>query len=285
MCSSDLIPYLEQKGVEWIEQKNCVSCHRIGNMIWSLSKAHQQGFKVSEQLDHWIKWSVDASLKKDKDGKPTGLSNKEGVAQLILGHEDVELQKRAELIELLKKGQEQDGCWNPGGQLPMQKRSKLETKEVSTMWIALSLKNYAPKVFENASGHLKGNLGKSTEWIALKLMISHEIKDTNSTNHYLKLLLNSQNHDGGWGWLITEQSDALATGMALYALEFSGLNIDRSPMNKARSFLFQTQNPDGSWSVPSTKRKKKESIEETASYWGTAWAVLGLLHGLEMQNP
>ena len=52
------IPYLEQKGVKWIEQKNCVSCHRIGNMIWSLSKAHQQGFKVSEQLDHWIKWSV-----------------------------------------------------------------------------------------------------------------------------------------------------------------------------------------------------------------------------------
>ncbi len=277
------IPYLEQKGVEWIEQKNCVSCHRIGNMIWSLSKARQQGFKVSEQLDQWIKWSVDVSLNKDKDGKPTGLSNQEGVAQLILGQEDVELQKRSELIGLLKEGQEPDGCWSPGGQLPMQKRSKLETKEASTMWIALSLKNYAPNAFESALANLKGNLGKSTEWIALKLMISQEIKDANSTDHYLKLLLKSQNHDGGWGWLISEQSDAFATGMVLYALEFSGPNIDRSPMTKARSFLFQTQNPDGSWSVPSTKRKKKESIEETASYWGTSWAVLGLLHGLEMR--
>jgi hypothetical protein len=27
------IPYIEEKGVWWIETKKCVSCHRVGTML------------------------------------------------------------------------------------------------------------------------------------------------------------------------------------------------------------------------------------------------------------
>ena len=40
------------------------------------------------------------------------------------------------------------------------------------------------------------------------------------------------------------------------------------------------QQPDGSWPVPSTRARDKNKINKTATYWGTTWAVIGLL---EMQ--
>ncbi|MEM7230922.1 MAG: hypothetical protein AAF517_02025 [Planctomycetota bacterium] len=51
-------------------------------------------------------------------------------------------------------------------------------------------------------------------------------------------------------------------------------------MQRARAFLLKTQGEDGVWETPSTlKRKKREAIE-TSNYFGTGWAVLGLLETL-----
>lgn len=78
------IPYIEEKGLWWIEQKKCVTCHRVGTMVWSLQAAKQHGFEVSPRLEEWTQWSIDGSLAKNDKGKITGLGNKEGVAQLLL---------------------------------------------------------------------------------------------------------------------------------------------------------------------------------------------------------
>ncbi len=48
------IPFIEEQGVDWIESKECASCHRINTMVWSLSLAKTRGFKVSKELDEWI---------------------------------------------------------------------------------------------------------------------------------------------------------------------------------------------------------------------------------------
>ena len=72
-----------------------------------------------------------------------------------------------------------------------------------------------------------------------------------------------QNSDGGWGWLVNDPSDALGTGMALYALHY--LNSDKTleTRTKAIEFLIRTQRTDGTWSVKGTKKKKREKVEET----------------------
>ena len=66
------IPYIEEKGVWWIETKKCVSCHRVGTMLWSLNAAQQKGFRVSDRLDEWLDWSLDTSLSKNDKGKIIG---------------------------------------------------------------------------------------------------------------------------------------------------------------------------------------------------------------------
>ncbi len=75
-------------------------------------------------------------------------------------------------------------------------------------------------------------------------------------------------------------SDALGTGLALYALESIRAQLDPERLALARKFLISSQQKDGSWSVKGTKKKKRHKIEETSTYWGTAWAVIALASGL-----
>ena len=91
-------------------------------------------------------------------------------------------------------------------------------------------------------------------------------------------LIGHQNADGGWGWLLEGDSDALATGQALYALSYMEPAIRREAVQRAREFLEKTQQPDGSWQVPSTLADQNDKPIEVSNDWGTAWAVIGLLH-------
>ncbi|MCK4615543.1 MAG: hypothetical protein KAT50_01630 [Pirellulales bacterium] len=54
------------------------------------------------------------------------------------------------------------------------------------------------------------------------------------------------------------------------------------PQSTGHYRFFGKKGKDGSksvavWHVPGTKRKADNAPTETANYWGTAWAVVGLL--------
>jgi hypothetical protein len=74
--------------------------------------------------------------------------------------------------------------------------------------------------------------------------------DKKSIESQAAALLKSQRLDGGWSQYPAMESDAFATGLALYALHLSG---DLSPSNTAYqrgvAYLLQTQLADGSWHV------------------------------------
>ncbi|MEZ6062108.1 MAG: prenyltransferase/squalene oxidase repeat-containing protein [Planctomycetaceae bacterium] len=280
------IPFIQERGVWWIDEKKCVSCHRISTMVWSLNTARRNGFEVSDRLDEWINWATESPLKKDADGKAAGLLNKEGVAQLLIGLNRDANTVDSELADLLLDGQQPDGSWKPCGQLPGQKRPLSETAGVSTMWLTLALVNDGRT--EQASPAVKlatcfiteSPAGKSTEWYALQVLLAAQTGDSASRDGYVDALRAQQQADGGWGWLVGEESDALGTGMALYALIRAGVNSEDPAIERAQRFLVSTQHDDGSWAVRGTKAGKKEHVEETASYWGTTWAALGLMASL-----
>jgi squalene cyclase len=117
----------------------------------------------------------------------------------------------------------------------------------------------------------KAQPGQSTEWHAVRLLSKPE--DVALRDALLKL----QHEDGGWAWLASDPSDALGTGLALYALARSSLPADDSARQRAVAFLKTTQKPDGSWPVPSTRARDKNKVIATSTYWGTAWAMIGLL--------
>ncbi|MCA9084810.1 MAG: hypothetical protein KDA81_12175, partial [Planctomycetaceae bacterium] len=50
-----------------------------------------------------------------------------------------------------------------------------------------------------------------------------------------------------------------------------------------QQFLVNAQRDDGSWTVQGTKANKKDDVEETAVYWGTTWAALGLMASIPDQ--
>ncbi|MGA0038495.1 MAG: FAD-dependent oxidoreductase [Pirellulales bacterium] len=278
------LPYIQERGTWWIEQKDCVSCHRVDMMAWSLTAAERHGFAVGDALASCRAWAVDSTLKTDEEGVVAGLSNKEGVAHLLLGCDEAALpaEVRKQLTSLLLADRQPSGCWKAGGQLPMQKRPAEETDAVSSMWLALALSRYATDettalpaeiltATENAAAVT------STEWHAVRVLLALACHDADTTAQSISALQFAQNADGGWGWLLDEESDALGTGLALYALRAGGVGSDEPSLTNAVRFLTDSQQADGSWAVRGTKEKKRNKVEETATYWGSTWAVLGLL--------
>ncbi|MBM80389.1 MAG: hypothetical protein CMJ78_07320 [Planctomycetaceae bacterium] len=284
------IPYIEDRGVWWMEKKKCVSCHRIGTMVWSLAAARSRGIKVSDKLDEWFDWSLEKSKPKPptEENKDKGFGNKDGLVQLMLPRKlfkttDARTKSLNTFPTLITQDQQADGSWNPGGQLPSQKRSKVETTEVTTMWLALGLAEFDSegnqKAIDQALERLsKIKRGKSTEWFVAGLLLASQLNDDAEVKTLLAELTSQQQADGGWGWIIGEPSDALATGMVLYALQQS--DGSKAASSKAARFLVKTQSDNGSWAVRGTKKNKQKKVAESATYWGTTWAVIGLAESL-----
>ena len=190
--------------------------------------------------------------------------------------------QRQQFRELLVATQLEDGAWSANGQLPMQKRSPQESSEVTTMWafIALAADDQPSaevvasqrKAYERLQGF---DPGKSAEWWVVRWLVARAM-DAEDASRWLTGLVDRQQADGGWGWLLDEPSDAFGTGLVLYAL---GQTIETHPeaIRRARAYLRETQLEDGSWPVNSTLARHRDEVIPTSAHWGTAWACLGLM--------
>lgn len=283
------LPFIKEKGLGWIEDRQCASCHQIPSMLWSLNSAARAGLDAErKETTEWTPWAADWrhwNQTKEKGGvDKVSAGNIDTMVWLLLGRDAAVSPAPAwtgEFHAQILKNQQPDGSWKAGGQLPLGKRPARETVEVTTMWTLLALKSYAgeevpAEVQKRADDFLaKAQPGASTEWHAVRLLSKSE--DTALRDALLKF----QHDDGGWAWLASDPSDAFGTGLALYALAKSGLPDEHDARKKALAFLKNTQAPEGSWPVPSTRKQDKNKINKTAIYWGTAWAVIGLVEPSE----
>jgi squalene cyclase len=65
-----------------------------------------------------------------------------------------------------------------------------------------------------------------------------------------KDLLAVQKEDGGWSDIPSMPSGAFTTGLAMTALQSSGLAVSDAAYQKGVKYLLSTQHEDGSWHVP-----------------------------------
>ncbi len=285
-ASSKAISYLRSEGEAWIKDRGCVTCHQVPSMLWSLSLAKLHGLDVgNDELDGWIEWSTDPvnfvkpEQKKGVDIESTLSGNIDTMAALLLAvGDDSNASWRSTFVAKLCSEQADDGSWQACGQLPLQKRSKAETTAATTMWVTLALLNEGATEFDAAAAIDFADSVRqpgSTEWFAVRMMVADAQSDPR-VETFRDELAAHQNADGGWGWIVGEPSDALATGMAMYALTRIGKSDDDA-IDKARDFLVRTQTDSGMWKVPGTKESSKLKTTPTSNYWGTAWAVIGLL--------
>lgn len=295
------LPYLADEGDIWIEEKKCVSCHQTGLLIWSHRLARDQGLAVNDaKLEEWTSWAIARQLSEriGENGEIlpglAGSSDLEGTGQLVLGgaFRDAKASGEAKrvgdfekLIGLIRDGQQPEGSWKAGGQLPFQKRPKPETDALSTAWNVLALDVLGD---DESRGRALAWLeksgpkdAKSTEWSVASLLMTDRMGSTGEADAARAQLLSLQNADGGWGWLVGAPSDALATGQALYALGETGLRGgDFAAVEMAWQFLVKTQGEDGAWKVPSSKEAKKGAATEVSNFFGSAWAVIGICRTL-----
>lgn len=285
------LPYLETEGRWWIEEKECVSCHHTTFFVWAKDLALEANYPVDEAtLDEQRKWvweSFLTSIPPDpvvaestdpaENAEPPqsleeidGDRNMEGVSQLLVSASARLVPETPQrlLRKMIASNQKGNGDWNPGGQLPRQKRPETETQWISNQWAILALGKDA-KLKAQSVMSSDGAPAKTNEWYAMNALL-------NPGQASIDRLLERQNQDGGWSWMDGEASDPTGTGQALLAFARTGAAKEaKEAVAKARAFLLRTQTEEGHWETMSTKNRKEST--RVSDFWGSAWAVIGLL--------
>ena len=283
------IPYVLDAGERWQRQKDCLSCHRVAMTSWALNAAAREGIAFDpDRGDALRDWTADwrsvvnPKRRDDTSRKDALRGEPDTIAQLLLASA---VEKGRSVVDddyadQLLAARLDDGTWPATGQLPLQDRPEPETHAVTTGWVLVALHDAG----RADTAELRTVLATlpdpsdaaTSETAAVRLLLDALGGDESATAERDRLL-RLQNDDGGWPWRIGGESDALGTGIALYALARSETTTDDPAVADAVAWLAETQQASGRWSVPGTKRTAGGRITETASYWGTCWAVIGLL--------
>lgn len=281
------LPYLQKEGVAWIEEYGCVSCHQVPVMLWGQYAARDRGFEIDgKALEKNSRWTL------ERLHGPETETNWDGMGPVILGRPqqgELRLQLEGLAVHIAEK-QEADGSWSAQGQLPFQRRAEEETHRVSTVWAALAIASVPVEPDGDLTKALHAARqridswstvdGESLEWRVVHLLYEATLGDPTRASTRLGELLALQHDDGGWPWLVGEgESDAFATGQVLYALARLNRPASTVAVERGRRFLVENQGVDGTWAVRSTLARE-EGVIPTGRYWGTGWAVIGLLETL-----
>jgi len=292
------LPYLEKDGIAWMEGRipiqsgdACVSCHQVPFGIWSQSEARAHGiFLKDSKLDDLAKQAVTFLNRRNK-GRVMSWG------PVILGLKQSEMDDdtskilRTFLGNMVEK-QQSEGYWKAKGQFPRQNRPSSESDEVATMWTILTLTSHdeideSIKSRERAVDWIK-NLepGESNEWLLTRMLVEHNLDGPNLAHKFLQKLLKQQKPDGGWSWQPKDNSNAFSTGQTLYALSLAGVPHNDSHIQNAVHYLLKTQKADGTWFVDSnlTSRDGSDAKDYVYTYWGTAWATIGLARSLPVNG-
>jgi hypothetical protein len=286
--------FLAKEGDAWMTAKNCNGCHHMPELLWSHREARARGFTIdAKKFDEWLEWSIERAT----DKKP-GL---EEAALMILALPE---RPAPELTKLLAAEQKPDGSWSPAGQFAtMQKRGAQDAQSNSTRLSLLALGTAQPMKFEadgskaKASAMLqKKDTPTSMESLVFRTLYARRFGKPEETTTLLKDILKHQRSDGGWSSFIGENmSDPLATGQALHALQPASSDPPTAAaIARAQHWLIKTQRADGSWLSDIThiskmdrsgdaKAKSFQAATDIYTYWGSAWATIGLLEAVPVK--
>ncbi|OAI55175.1 hypothetical protein AYO44_00230 [Planctomycetaceae bacterium SCGC AG-212-F19] len=309
------LPFVEKGGVTWMNERGCLSCHNGAFLLWSHNEARRRGIAVdAKKIEAWTNQALVDTFARGKEGG--GLDT---MSQLLLGRDPGSAwrekpdrgTKTADpfevLWETLIERQKPDGSWPVEGQLRT-------PPEITTMWALLALAgrdskpapdpakasgqglgaplakqmkkidDATPKARDKALAFLKQVKPEdTTEALLLRVLVERKFGAAERADELRQDLLARQNPDGGWSYRTDDkESNAFATGQVLYALGIEGVT-ETPVIGKAWKYLLTTQQKDGNWAVTTNQVRPKSNgakADHVYTYWGTAWATIGLLRTL-----
>jgi hypothetical protein len=150
------LPFLEEKGVAWIKERGCVTCHQTTFLIWTHNEAERRGLPVDRRkVNEWTSWALLQALSfSDSIVPPAGDENGEDtLSQLILGRDPAPeipapgtsgwYDPYENVLKHLLEVQTKDGRWVAGGQSG-------NPDAIPTAWAVLALA--AREEFRKATG-------------------------------------------------------------------------------------------------------------------------------------
>lgn len=315
------LTFLARDALAWKAEHDCSSCHHAALVVWSMNEAKLAGHKVDEQvladMTRWLTQSGEGktSLKRP-DGIPKALNSKALYFALGLTSVPNRTPPQNEALDLLlrtvQEDQTENGSWAswPDTRPPIFGNSDQTMTAYATL--ALLAASVTPPrdtgSANNDSARIastKNAFEKAIEWlektpvendpqsVALRLALWTRLgRPPAEWQPWVAQIKARQNQDGGWSQTPPGQSDAWATGQALFALSHAHSPADRptadDAISRATAFLMRTQRDDGSWQMASRPARPGDTgaqnlIPITGA--GTAWAIIGLAHaGIRSTN-
>jgi ankyrin repeat protein len=289
------LPLLQKTAGEFYRKSGCVSCHHNALTAMSVAAAAAAKFPVNARLRREELATVAADAFGGHDVLMQGLvpfgGGPPSVGYVLLGLAAERYRPDAAtdaMVRLLRLSQLPDGHW-VGANRPPSEASEFTYTTVNLRGIQ---QFQSPGCRDCAAA-----VTRAVEWLSRSQPVTTEDRVFRvlglAWGHVAKPvlqaavtdLLASQRSDGGWAQLTFLQSDAYATGSALFALRAAGQPVSGAPYRRGVEFLLRTQLPDGSWYV--TKRAQTtqpyfesgfpHGVHQFISAAATNWATLALI--------
>jgi len=297
------LAFLVQDALKWQKERKCASCHHGTITVWVLSEAKSRGY-AADTLADMAKWNKERLQDIDKArDKQAGWSmvNTPAVflstmAQAIPAQDAVSAEELKKIAGHLVRHQESDGSW-AWSLAPAKNRPPpvFESDEVVTLMAYLALaphaaakpneKSDAALAREKAAAWLEKTKPSETSTQASALRLLRDVragKPPKQVEAGINSLFALQNKDGGWGQDKGLKSDAFATGQALYFLSEAGVKKEREQIQRGVAFLVGSQKKDGTWPMTSRSHPGAKPFTNPVpiTYFGSAWATMGLMRSL-----
>jgi len=291
------LSFLANDSLNWKKSKQCYECHHAPFTIWALNEAKKQGYAVDEDvLADMTSWVVGedylARLLTERPDQKEIVFN-EAPLLLALGIEAGNTNDTQDglkkLLTSIVNDQGNDGSWKRVNEA----RPILSSPDTLTTLalLVLSAPNAPDMGKEGKAAQERGlqwlQTVKSDDELqptALRLILWRRLgKPASEWKPLHQRLRSAQNEDGGWSQIKSANSDAYATGQALFALAEDGVMKDDAAIRGAQLFLERSQRQDGAWAMTSRAimgNGKVATNFEPITHAGTAWAVMGMVRSV-----
>jgi N-acyl-D-amino-acid deacylase len=289
------VAVLEKAGRNYPTHRKCFACHHQTLPLLALNEAQASGAKIDDVLPGLLAEFTTTSfggklddLKAGDNIGGKGLTVGYGLWTLRLAETKPDDLTDA-MVTYLLKTQGPSGHWDLHAIRPPAEESMV----ICTVLAASGIRHFAGESQrESAVAAVK----KARTWLAAAKLESHEdrvarlwgVKLLGGKDEELgparDALLGTQREDGGWGQTAEMESDAYATGSALYVLLDTGSAAADEKIQRGIEHLLKTQMEDGSWHVK-TRAKPVQVFFDNGDPHGkdqfisipaTGWSVAAL---------
>lgn len=287
---------LEKTSPQFIKRGGCNSCHNQFLPAAAQAIARERGIAVGKDFAQLPVEAREEPADRIAELIATGGANSIGYQMFV----DAALKRPADarsaaLIHYLFATQETDGRWQTTGNRPPMTYDDFNT----TAFAIFALREYAP---ESQRAEAQKRIDRALAWLieanpqvtqerAFHLLgLAWANAKREAVDKSARGLIAHQRADGGWSQLPTMQSDAYATGEALYALQaVNAVPASDPACRRGIEYLVKSQAKDGSWHVQTRSLPIQPYFESGFPYghdqWissaGTSWAAMALTLAVE----